>query len=265
MSDKTKTDLALAIITQCEGVDKDRILTGYTMLRGLVDSVDMFLPLFRKVFPNAQQKLENIRMLKNRSSVYINEAVKRFQGVATDVLLDALNNKQEHFEKSWQKLVDFCVSVSEEQRYADERLTSIGKEIYHLGKADITFIKDKLNGRIIPFPEDASREFHLKDKKIKRAFFGKDEKNGGKTRNASEDTLYMLIYADMYAKNDPFRVSRQFLSMHVADELLHNFHLDEEKTKALIMTCDPMAVRSPSYPELVIQSLRGGASYLNTI
>ena len=133
MSDKTKTDLALAIITRCEGVDKDRILTGYTMLRGLVDSVDMFLPLFRKVFPNAQQKLENIRMLKNRSSVYINEAVKRFQGVATDVLLDALNNKQEHFEKSWQKLVDFCVSVSEEQRYADERLTSIGKEIYRFG------------------------------------------------------------------------------------------------------------------------------------
>ena len=255
MLDQQKKDYALAIITECEGVDEEKILASYELLRKTVESVDMFLPLLKKVFPNARQKLESIRSMKNRSNIYRHEAVKRYQGLASAVLSAALNNEQERFESSWQKLVDFCIQLSEEQRYADERLTSLGRELYLLGASDTDLITQKAGGHLRPFSEDSSQEFRLRDKKIKQAFFKTDERVPKKgNRKVSKNGQYMELYANVYAKKEG-AMSRQSLSEYVAGVLLSKYRMTADEVKSLIMSHDPMAVQFPSYPDIVVSAV----------
>lgn len=259
MQDRQKTEMALDIIQHCEGIDTESILSGYEMLHDMVDSVDMFLPLLKKVFPNAQQKLDNIRMLKNRSTAYIDEAIKQFQGFSTDVLSAALNNEQELFDKSWSKLIDFCVVIFNEQKYADERLTTIGRAIYYLGKADIILVRKNTNSQIVPFSEDASREFMQRDKRIKRAYFNRGEKIPQELCESSGDNIYLEIYADMYTRRDILTLSRQGLSKYVAGELVKNHSMSTDAVRSLMLEFDPMAVQFPAYPDIVLASLQEGS------
>lgn len=252
MQDQRKREKALDIITSCEGVDEKGILTGYEMLREMVDSVDLFLPLLKKVFPNAQQKLQNIRMLKNRSNRYIQEAIKDFQSLGIDVLSDALNNEEGHFEESWQKLVNFCVNVSEEQKYADERLTTIGRNIYYLSERDMRLIKDEAFGQIKPFSEEASREYFSRNKKIKYAYYNKAE-IVPKRKSSIWNDLYLELYADGYIKIEAGRLSRLDISVYIARLLMSKHGITPAQIKNLIVTNDPLAVQFPAYADIVMK------------
>ena len=255
MLDQKKKEQSLAIITHCEGIDEDKILAGYDMLQNMTDSVDMFLPLLRRVFPNAQQKLENIRLLNNRSKAFIREAVTQYQRYAADVLTYALNNETKKFDKSWEKLVDYCVKVSEEQKFADERLTFIGKNLYFLGQNDIDFVKNQINGQLVPFSEEASIEFRLRDKLIKQNYFKKQTVSNKLGSSTPHDYLYMELYADMYVRKAISNISRKELSVYVARELFHNYKIGLDEIKHLILTVDPMAVQCPSYPDIVLATV----------
>ena len=248
---KVKED-ALAIATSCKGVDEEAILSSYDMLREMVGNVDMFLPSLKTVFPNAQQKLENIRHLKNRSQRYIGEAVSIFHDLASDALYAALNNEQKLFQKKWNKIVKFCVEIFRDQKYADERLTTLGRKLYHLGSMDASLIDEKLNGEIRPFPEEASQEFIHRDMQVKKAFYNSMMED----RKTDEMQIYLLVYADSYFRKEARQISsRYLLSVCTAGELLRNHAVSRDCLKSLILSYDPMAVHFPSYPEIVLDRL----------
>ena len=258
LQDPLKKERALEIITRCEGVDEKRILSAYGMLSEMTENADLFMPLLRKVFPNAQQKLQNIKMLKNRSTWYINKAVMDFQRLATDVIACALNNEEEQFEENWKKLVNFCVMVSEEQKYADERLTFIGKKLYLLGDSDLRLIKDEAFGQIKPFSEESSSEYFARNNKIKRAYYSNGDNeltscgNSSQEGVASDECVYLKLYADEYRKKKSRISSRLVMSIHTAKSLLHDGKISKEQLKSMIGRYDPMAVQFESYPDHVL-------------
>ena len=259
LQDPIKKERALEIITGCEGVDEKRILTAYGMLREMVDSADLFMPLLRKVFPNAQQKLQNIKMLKNRSTRYINKAVMDFQRFATDVIACALNNEDEQFEDNWKKLVNFCILVSEDQKYADERLTFIGRELYLLGDSDMRLIRDEAFGQVKPFSEESSGEYFVRNNKIKRAYYSNGETgfttcgNSSRKKAVSDECVYLKLYADEYRKRKNRISSRLDLSIRTAKSLLNDGKVSPARLKTMIASYDPMAIQFDSYPDRVLE------------
>lgn len=254
LQEPEKKSRALDIIMNCEGVDKNNILSSYEMLRNIVDSVDYFLPLLKKVFPNAQQKLQNIRMLQKRSKRYVNSAVKDFKKLAVAVISHALNNEATEFKGSWDELVDFCVTVSEEQKYADERLTALGKELYLISPADASLIKEAALGQVKPFTEEASQEFFARNDKIKLAYYNMKERVHNKKELNAEDNLYLELYASGYLKNEGERLSRLDLSIYTTKSLMDSHKLGQEHLKSLISRNDPMAVQFSAYPDIVLQA-----------
>ena len=261
MQDQHDREAALNIITKCEGVDEKSILSSYENLREMTDHADMFLSLLKKVFPNAQQKLENIRNMKNRSRKYIDEATQGFQQIATEVISAALNNESKLFDESWEKLIRFCVHLSEEQKIADERLTTLGRKIYHISKSDADLIEKKIYGLIKPFSEESSQEFLSRDMKIKRSFYGKSEKAPIPKRKEKSNEmamhikLYAKLYADGYAIKEGELVSRRNLSVYAASMLQKNHSYSQDLIKSVILMCDPMAVQFPEYPEVILEGV----------
>ena len=237
--DQDLQDESLKMLLECDGFDHEKIEQDYMMMHRVVLLIDAYHPLLMKIFPNAVQKLQLARSMPNRTDAYKKEVEHEFMLLSSDAIHAAMTDNEPFFERAWTKLVSLCVEISDEARYADERVTNVGKKLYYLADDDAILLKKSLNGLSGPLSNESEYEFWIRDKAVAAAL----------TTSKEDHSNYMAIFRSLYARHyisNDRKWSRLALSQKAAQILLSKYKLQRGVVAGIISDSDPMAEQNPT-------------------